>query len=72
MFKDFIERLENWRTTLLGVATLILMLLLSTGVIGVEAKDFFTQHLNGIWEGLLSVLVSINAIVAIWSKWKKE
>ena len=72
MKKDFIERLKNWKTTLLGIATLLLLLLLSTGVIGVEAKDYFTQNLNGIWEGLLSMFTAIVAIVSIWSKWKKE
>lgn len=70
--EDFIERLKNWKTTLIGVATLILLLLLSTGVIGVEAKDYFTQNLNGIWEGLLNVFTAIVAIVSIWSKWKDK
>ena len=70
MLDDFIERLGNWKSTLLGVVTLILLLLLSTGVIGVEAKDFFTQNLGGIWEGLLSVLTAISGITVIWSKWK--
>ena len=72
MLDDFIERLGNWKSTLLGVVTLVLLLLLKTGVIGVEANDFITQNLNGFWEGLITLLTTIAGILAIVSKWRND
>ncbi len=69
---DFIERLKNWKTTLIGVITFILVVLVSTGVIGVEAKDYITQNLNGFWEGLVAIMTTISSIVLILSKYPKE
>lgn len=67
--KDFIERLKNWKTTILGFATLIIILLVSTGVIGEQAKDFITQNLGGFWEGIMGMLSAISGIVLILSKY---
>ncbi len=63
---DLIKRLTSWKTTVIGVATAIIAILVFTGV--VQPENDGVAVVTTLWDGILQVLAAISGIVLIFSK----
>lgn len=63
---DLIKRLTSYKTTVVGVATAIIAILVFTGV--VQPENDGVALVTTFWDGALQVLAAISGIVLIFSK----
>lgn len=61
----------NWKSTVLGILTLVVTLLVSFGVITSDQSLVMNQNLSGIVEAVSAIIVGVTAILNIF-KFKDE
>jgi len=61
----------NWKSTVLGILTLVVTLLVSFGVITSDQSIVMNQNLSGIVEAVSAIIVGVTAILNIF-KFKDE
>jgi len=61
----------NWKSTVLGILTLVVTLLVSFGVITSDQSLIMNQNLSGIVEAVSAIIVGVTAILNIF-KFKDE
>ena len=63
---DLIKRLTSYKTTVIGVVTAIIAILVFTGV--VQPENDGVAVVTTLWDGILQVLAAISGIILIFSK----
>ena len=63
---DLIKRLTSYKTTVVGVATAIIAILVFTGV--VQPENDGVEVVSTFWDGALQVLAAISGITLLFSK----
>lgn len=63
---DLIDRLTSWKTTVIGVATALVSILVFFGVL--EPENDGVELVSTFWDGALQVLSAIAGFVLIFSK----
>lgn len=64
--KDFIDRLRSYKTTIIGVFTAVISILVFFGV--VDAENDGVELASTFWDGALQVLAAIAGLILIFSK----
>jgi hypothetical protein len=67
IMQDLIARLTSWKTTIIGVATLLIALLVMFGVIKTENQAGAVEHIGTFWDSLVQILASISGLILIFS-----
>jgi len=65
---DFVERLTSWKTTILGLVSGLVIILVATGVIGKEESGQISPVIDSIWGSVIMILGGINSLVLLFSK----
>lgn len=65
---DFIERLTNYKTTVIGIATAVIAIAILLGFSEPEDKEGLETGVTNLWDGIGNVLAAISGIVLILSK----
>ena len=68
--KDLIERLKNYKTTIIGIFTAVIALLVTFGVL--DPDNTGVESITSILDGVLLVLAGISGIVLMLSKDPKK
>lgn len=68
MLKDLIARLTSVKTTVMGVITALLTVLVAVGVLKPEDASEGTVALDQIYQGVIALLGGVSAIALIFSK----
>jgi len=68
MLKDLIARLTSVKTTVMGVVTALLTVLVAVGVLQQEDASEGTVALDQLYQGIIAVLGGISSIALIFSK----
>ena len=68
MLKDLIARLTSVKTTVMGVVTALLTVLVAVGFIQQEDASEGTVALDQIYQGVLALLGGVSSIALIFSK----
>lgn len=71
MKRSFADFKTNWKSTVLGILTLLVTLLVSFGVITSDQSLVMNQNLSGIVEAVSAIIVGVTAILNIF-KFKDE
>ena len=71
MKRSFSDFKTNWKSTVLGILTLLVTLLVSFGVITSDQSLIMNQNLSGIVEAVSAIIVGVTAILNIF-KFKDE
>ena len=66
--KDFLERLTNWKTTIVGLAGVIVTALIIFGVVGKEEGDKIVPLVDNMWAAVLAFVAALQSIILIFSK----
>lgn len=66
--KDLIARLTSAKTTVMGVVTALLTVLVAVGVIGQDALTEGLTATGNLYEAIVVILGSISAIALVLSK----
>ena len=64
--KDFIDRLRSYKTTILGVFTAVISILVFFNI--VDADNSGTELATSLWDGILQILAAISGFILILSK----
>ncbi len=64
--KDFLERLKSYKTTIIGVATALVSILVFFGILQPENEG--VELVSTFWDGALQVLAAIAGVILIFSK----
>lgn len=64
--KDFLERLKSYKTTIIGVFTAVISILVFFGV--VDAENNGVELGTSLWDGVLQILAAIAGFILILSK----
>ena len=65
---EFINRLTNWKTTIVGVSTAIIAILVTFGVVGSGESEDAVAQISTIWEGILAFLAGVSGLILVFSK----
>ena len=71
MKRSFTDFKTNWKSTVLGILTLVVTLLVSFGVITSDQSIVMNQNLSDIVEAVSAIIVGVTAILNIF-KFKDE
>ena len=68
MLKDLIARLTSVKTTVMGVVTALLTVLVAVGVLQQEDASEGAVALDQLYQGIIAVLGGVSSIALIFSK----
>ena len=63
---DLIKRLTSYKTTIIGIVTAILAILVFFDVVKPENQG--VEVVSSLWDGILQVLAGISGVILIFSK----
>ena len=64
-----LEKVKNWKTTLLGILTALVPVMVATGVISVEQGEAITSSLA---TGLEALAIAVPTLASIWLIFKSK
>jgi len=65
---DVVNRLKNYKSTIIGIFTALATLLVILGPLSPEHKEGVLFNVDNIYEGITLVVGSLNAVLLIFSK----
>jgi len=68
MLKTIIEKIANAKTTVIGVVTLVVSVLMGLNVIGADAGTELAGGIDLLYSNIVELLGAISGIVLIFSK----
>jgi len=68
MLKTIIEKIANAKTTVIGVITLVVSVLMGLNVIGADAGAELSSGIDLLYGNIVELLGAISGIVLIFSK----
>ena len=66
--KDLIERLKNYKTTIVGVVTALIAILVAFGVLGAEQGSQVPEQFTLTYDSIVQLLAAISGFILIFSK----
>ena len=63
---DFIKRMTSWKTTVLGIVTAIISILVISGVLDPENNG--VEVVSSFWDGAVQVLAAVSGLILLFSK----
>ena len=64
-----LENVKNWKTTLMGIGSAVVALLVAFGILGTDQSAAVNQNLSTIIDAVIALL---SAIPAIWLIFKSK
>jgi len=68
MFKDFIAKIANAKTTIMGFVTLIVSVLAGLNVIGADAGTELATGIDLLYGNVVELLGAVSGLILIFSK----
>lgn len=68
MLDDLIERLGNLKTTVMGVAGAIVVILVVFGFVGKDESGEIVPLVETVWGALLAAAAGVNSLIVLFSK----